>query len=142
MHPYLDVLGHNVSMYWLSAIVGLTLATGFALVRRRAVRFQASAEDVFLIILCILIGALVGAKVFQLTGFVVRDGGNPGFWTLANWKGMMKGVGVFYGGLIGGLLAALIYARKYKLNFWNIADLLVPSVPLYHTIGRLVSCNF
>jgi phosphatidylglycerol:prolipoprotein diacylglycerol transferase len=88
-----------------------------------------------------MIGAIVGAKLFQLIGFIIRDGSNPGFWTIENWKNMLPGGGVFYGGLIGGLIAALIYIRKNKLDFWEVTDILVPSVLLFHTFGRL-GCFF
>jgi prolipoprotein diacylglyceryltransferase len=118
MYPYLELFGHTISTYWLCAMVGLFLCAGLALLRRRAVRFHTSAEDVILTILCCVIGALLGAKVFQLVGLVFRDGANPDFWSLENWKGLLlSGVGVFYGGLIGGASVALIYIRQSKLTF-------------------------
>jgi phosphatidylglycerol:prolipoprotein diacylglycerol transferase len=43
----------------------------------------------------------------------------------------------YHGGLIGVLLAALIYCRKSGLDFWRAADLIIPSIPLGYTFGRL-----
>jgi phosphatidylglycerol:prolipoprotein diacylglycerol transferase len=141
MYSYIEIFGASVPMYWLSSVVGLIFAAGLALLRRRAARFQTSAEDVFFTILCCLIGALIGAKLFQFIGFIIRDGGDPGFWTLAHWKGMLPGVGVFYGGLLGGLAAAMIYIHVSKLDFWDVADIVAPSVLLFHAFGRL-GCFF
>jgi phosphatidylglycerol:prolipoprotein diacylglycerol transferase len=44
---------------------------------------------------------------------------------------------VFYGGFVGGVLGAWIYARIKKLDFWKLADLLAPSLVLAHAFGRL-----
>ena len=86
-------------------------------------------------------GAIIGAKVFQLVGYIIRDGSNAAFWTIQNWKSLLLGIGIFYGGLIGGFLAVLIYIWKSKLDFRSITDILVPSVLLFHAFGRL-GCFF
>ena len=52
---------------------------------------------------------------------------------LAIWQG---GLGL-PGGLIGGGLAAWLYARRHRLDFWVWADLIIPAVPLGQAIGRL-----
>lgn len=141
MYQHFVIFGVTISTYWLLSIIGIFFAIGLALLFRRNTRFRASAEDTVYTILCIFIGALIGAKTFQLIGFIIRDGGNPEFWTLGNWKEMLPGVGVFYGGLFGGIVAALIYVRMSKLNFWDMADILTPSVLLFHAFGRL-GCFF
>lgn len=49
------------------------------------------------------------------------------------WKGGL----VFYGGLIGGVAAAIIYLRKYNLPAWRYSDAMVVSVPIGQFFGRL-----
>ena len=137
MYPYLDLFGRSVSAYMLSAIVGIVFALGLALLRRRAARFHTGAEDILFTVMVAVVGALFGAKAFQLAGFILRDGGSAGFWTLEHWKTLLPGVGVFYGGLIGGFAAVLIYIRKYKLDFWDVTDIMVPCVLLFCTFGRI-----
>ncbi|MBU4484127.1 prolipoprotein diacylglyceryl transferase [bacterium] len=44
---------------------------------------------------------------------------------------------VFYGGVIGAVLAGWIYIRKHKLNFWLYVDIFAPGVPLGHMFGRI-----
>lgn len=133
----IELFGQTVSMYWLSSFVGLISAILSALLRRRKERFHTSAVDLFFTILCCMIGAMVGAKVFQLTGSML----NGSFWTFENWRGMLSGAGVFYGGLAGGIAGAVLYIRICKLDIWDISDILVPSAPLFHTFGRL-GCFF
>ncbi len=42
----------------------------------------------------------------------------------------------FHGGLLGGLLAALGFARRRRLPFWTIADMAAPGVTLGYGIAR------
>lgn len=51
---------------------------------------------------------------------------------LAIWQG---GIAI-HGALIGGTLAALLFVRRHQLSFWNLLDVLVPSVILGQAIGR------
>jgi len=48
---------------------------------------------------------------------------------------------VFYGGLIGGVIALLIYCRGYKVPVLPMADLFAPGMALAHGFGR-VGCFF
>jgi phosphatidylglycerol:prolipoprotein diacylglycerol transferase len=50
---------------------------------------------------------------------------------------IQRGGIVFYGGLVGGVLGAMIYSRVKNLDFWKLADLLAPSLVLAHAFGRL-----
>jgi phosphatidylglycerol---prolipoprotein diacylglyceryl transferase len=43
----------------------------------------------------------------------------------------------YHGGLIGVIIATGFYVRKSKINFWNMADLFLPVIPLGYTFGRL-----
>ena len=41
-----------------------------------------------------------------------------------------------YGGIIAALIFGIFFVRKRKLNFWDMADVMVPYVPLGQAIGR------
>lgn len=43
----------------------------------------------------------------------------------------------FHGGLIGIVLATLLFTRKYKADVWKLADLIAPIFPLGFTFGRI-----
>jgi len=141
MHPFIHVLGRDVPMYWLCGFVGLIFASGLAMLRRRAARFRTPADDIFHMILLCMVGALVGAKLFQVIGLIISRATQPDFWTIETWTGIIYSGGVFYGGLIGGGVAGAIYIRKYKLDTHDVLDILVPSVLLFHALGR-VGCFF
>ncbi len=43
----------------------------------------------------------------------------------------------YHGGVLGVLLGTLIFCRKYRVNFWKLADLLSSAIPLGYTFGRI-----
>lgn len=43
----------------------------------------------------------------------------------------------YHGGLVGVLAAGLIFARKNNLNFYNLANFVVPAVPAGYFFGRV-----
>jgi phosphatidylglycerol---prolipoprotein diacylglyceryl transferase len=43
----------------------------------------------------------------------------------------------YHGGVIGVLLVSIWFFRKKKIDFWKFADLIVPSIPLGYTFGRI-----
>ncbi len=51
------------------------------------------------------------------------------------WHGGMS----FHGGLIGTILALLLFARKYGIGFLNIMDLLAPAAPIGLFLGRMAN---
>jgi phosphatidylglycerol:prolipoprotein diacylglycerol transferase len=48
----------------------------------------------------------------------------------------LRSGGVFYGGLIGGFLTVFFLIRRYKLEFWKVADAFAPGVALGQFFGR------
>jgi phosphatidylglycerol:prolipoprotein diacylglycerol transferase len=115
---------------------GVLLASGFLaalwLLRRRALAFGVSPDAAADVAIWLLLAGLVGAKLLLL----VVEG--PRY--LTSWEGFvefLRSGGVFYGGLLGAVLALAIMLRKKAIGFWTFADMAAPSVALGHAIGRL-----
>jgi phosphatidylglycerol:prolipoprotein diacylglycerol transferase len=84
----------------------------------------------------LLAGGIVGAKaLFVALGWEHYARGELRFW--ADFS-----VGfVFFGGLLGALLAGAVFARLRRLEFIRGADYFAVAVPLGHAIGR-IGCFF
>lgn len=88
------------------------------------------------------VGAIVGGRLgflfFYDTGFLYT---NPLyiFWPFDSvtnsWMGL-SGMS-FFGALIGAVLAGWILARRLKLDFVQLADFVIPAVPLGYMFGRI-----
>src|SRR5579871_6876016 len=84
-------------------------------------------------ILCGL-SAIVGAKIMMFLIDIPYYVNNPGeIFSFAN----LQAGGVFYGGLIAALIAAIIYIRRHHLPALLTADVFAPGIALGHGIGRV-----
>jgi phosphatidylglycerol:prolipoprotein diacylglycerol transferase len=79
---------------------------------------------------CAIIGGLWGSHLLGL--YVYGSDGEPWAW-LRVWVGGKS----WYGGLIGGAVAALLYFRLRRLPVLRYADALAPAVALGYAIGRI-----
>lgn len=43
----------------------------------------------------------------------------------------------YHGGLIGVIIASILFARKNRTNFWRLADFIVPAIPAGYFFGRI-----
>ena len=133
MFPYISVFGRNIGTYGLCMILGFALA-GF-LAYRRGKPAGLRWEDLLIIAAMVLGGALLGGGglyVFityswnQILEFI-RQG---------DFRFLGSGI-VFYGGLIGGALGALLGICIASCPFRIAEHAIVPYIPLGHAIGRI-----
>ncbi|KUG22840.1 prolipoprotein diacylglyceryl transferase [hydrocarbon metagenome] len=43
----------------------------------------------------------------------------------------------YHGGLIGIVIATVLFCRKHRINIWHFIDLFCPAIPLGYTFGRI-----
>lgn len=106
-------------------------------------RFSLSKESIQGLMTAMIIGLVLGARL----GYVV-------FYNLAyyskhpleiflpfSFANGFQFTGIsgmsYHGGLIGVIIASLIFIKRNKLNFLDMADLVAPAAPLGYTFGRL-----
>ena len=141
VHPQFDpvaiALG-PIQIHWY----GLTYLVAFGLflwlaMRRAAKPWFADAgwtrrdvEDLlFWGVVGVIVGGRVGYALFYKPGDYLA---NP-LQILMVWKGGMS----FHGGLIGVIVALLLFARKLRRPFLQVADLVAPCVPTGLASGRI-----
>ena len=130
MHPVLVDLGFfQLPTYGVLLFLGIAL--GIYLAARRAKLVGLDGGRIADLGAWVVLWGLAGAKLLLL----VTD---PSYLTsLAGVWGLLRAGGVFYGGLIGAVGAAVVLFRRYRLPFFTTADVLVPSLALGHFFGRL-----
>ncbi|MFW5795936.1 MAG: prolipoprotein diacylglyceryl transferase [Alkalispirochaeta sp.] len=101
-----------------------------------------STDDVVNLFFWTIIGLLVGSRVFATTIYDTsgRYLTRPWliFWPFdenMNFTGL-QGMS-FHGGLLGAAVAGVIYARVKKIDIPEMADVIITSVPLGYTFGRI-----
>ncbi|WP_129140147.1 prolipoprotein diacylglyceryl transferase [Modicisalibacter coralii] len=121
----------QVHWYGLMYVVGFVAA--WLLGRYRAPRLGLSQDDIGDLIFYGALGVVLGGRL----GYVLFYGidqflANP-LWLFRLWEGGMS----FHGGLTGVLVAALLFARRHRLGFFQLTDFIAPMVPIGLGAGRL-----
>jgi phosphatidylglycerol---prolipoprotein diacylglyceryl transferase len=133
MRPVLFRLGpFALHAYGTFLVAGLVLGTLLVLVRAR--RCGVRWDDVVALAAVALGGGLLGSFLLHVATRLPSILEDPSL--LWRSPGM-----VFYGGLLGGGVACVSYARAMHLPLATIADLCAPAVPVGHAFGR-VGCFF
>ncbi len=142
MYPYIHLFGKDIGVYGLIAVTALI--AGGIIINIRAKKRNISNEDAFYMYLFAIIGMLIGAKLLAV--IVNLPEMIKHYHDLINhtkayiYQYIIVGM-VFYGGLIGGFVGALVYSRLYRVPFPDYLDILIPAIPLIHGISR-IGCFF
>ena len=140
----LEIGSFKLQYYGLMYIVAFAITYILASHRlRREDRFRIDADQLQGLMTAMILGLIVGARL----GYVL-------FYNFSyylhhplevilpfEFSGGIRFTGItgmsYHGGLIGVVVATVIFVRKNRLDFFNMADLIVPCIPLGYTFGRL-----
>jgi phosphatidylglycerol:prolipoprotein diacylglycerol transferase len=89
-------------------------------------------DRIYDLCLWLLLSSLVGSKLLMLfTEPEYRQ--NP---MMLFSLDFLRSGGVFYGGLIGAIIAGFVLMRRWKLPWWKTADACAPGIALGNVLGR------
>ena len=123
----------------ISIFIGLNLSTFLS--RKRGLKKNIINDLLPIIVLFSLIGARSYYVIFEWGNYTGMN-----FWSYINLAGLkisipsaieIWGGGIaIHGALIGGVISVLFFSNWKKESFWDLLDVLVPSVALGQAIGR------
>ncbi len=134
INPVLIEIGSfEIRYYGLIYLVGLFL--GYLIINSLKEEFgiNLTREQVLDYVIYLAFGLLIGARLFYFVFY------HPWvFWeapldVLKLWQGGMS----FHGGLIGAVIAGIIFCRRYGLPVYKMADLTIIPTALALAFGRL-----
>lgn len=132
------LFGKTFSFYQITAVAGILIAGFYACILSK--RRNLDDNDMILFLLVTAIGVFIGGHlVYGLTQLqnaplLLQVGSLREF---LRFGYLFFGGSVFYGGLLGGMIAGSLYIRKKKWEFSAYADIMASTVPLFHVFGRL-----
>jgi phosphatidylglycerol:prolipoprotein diacylglycerol transferase len=136
MHPILFRVG-NFPVNTYGVFLALAFLAAIFVTVRLAQRDGLPKEKIYDLCLWLLLSSLVGSKLLMLlTEPEYRQ--NP---LLLFSLDFLRSGGVFYGGLLGAIIAGYILMRRWKLPWWKTADACAPGIALGNVLGRL-GCFF
>jgi phosphatidylglycerol:prolipoprotein diacylglycerol transferase len=136
MHPILFRLG-NFPINTYGVFLALAFLAAIFVTVRLAMRDGLPKEKIYDLCLWLLLSSLVGSKLLMLlTEPEYRQ--NPALLLSLDF---LRSGGVFYGGLLGAIIASVLLMRLWKLPWWKTADACAPGIALGNVFGRL-GCFF
>jgi phosphatidylglycerol:prolipoprotein diacylglycerol transferase len=131
MYPELFRIG-NFPINTYGVFLALAFLCAILIAVRLARRDGLPAEKIYDLSLWMLLAGLVGSKILMLfTEPDYRD--NPALLLSLDF---LRSGGVFYGGLLGAVLAGYFLMKRYKLPWWKTADACAPGIAVANFFGR------
>lgn len=131
MFPVLLTVG-GISVSSFGIFLALGFFWGVFLIWRLARAWDLDEEKVLDLTLLTFIGGLIGARIFFAIDHLNYFISSPLDLLLIN-----KAPGFnFWGGFLGGWLSLFLFARRFKTNFWQLAD-----IALVGLLGGLILSN-
>jgi len=111
-------------------VIGFLL--GFWLADRRAGKYGISRVTLFDLALYLLLAGVIGGRIVFILLNIPLYIHNP-LQMIAIWNGGLS----FYGSLGAGVLTTLLFCKRRGIGFYQMADLLTPSLALGYAFGRI-----
>ncbi len=124
-----------LSLRWYGLMYILGFAASYCLVlyqlRNKALGIQKAFMDdlFFYLIIGLVVGARLGYIIFYNLKFYIQ---NP-LEIFILWHGGMS----FHGGLLGTFIAGYLIIKKWKMDFFKVADIIIPTCPIGLGLGRI-----
>ena len=131
MHRVLLDLG-PIKIYSYGAMQVVALIVGILWGKWIAKRENVDPEKIVDLGIWLIIGGIIGARLWYIVEFWEQFSDN--LWEVfAVWRGGL----VLYGGLIGGTIAGVIFAKRSKVPLKKLMDICAPPLALGIGIGRI-----
>lgn len=119
------------TLRWYGFLIASAVLIGVSLSMYLAKRRGVNPELLSDLAIWLVIAAIPCARLYYVA-FEWKNYANNPAEIFAIWHG---GIAI-HGAVLGGLVASLIFARLNRISFWQLADLVAPSLILGQTIGR------
>jgi phosphatidylglycerol:prolipoprotein diacylglycerol transferase len=133
--PILGGIGLDLRWYALAYIVGLTVGWlwGMRLARMSPQIIQPDHVDRFFTwaVVGVIVGGRLGAVLFYNPAMFVEDPVG----VLQIWNGGMS----FHGGLLGVMVAMILFARSNKIPLFSLTDIICLVAPFGILLGRIAN---
>ncbi|SKC78891.1 prolipoprotein diacylglyceryl transferase [Maledivibacter halophilus] len=121
----------GIAVRWYGILISLGMIIGTILAIRESKRLGWDENLIIDFIIVMIPAAIVGARLYYV---------------IFNWSyysgdifkiiNIREGGLAIHGGVIGGVIAGIIYTKAKKIDFFSLADIIAPSLILGQAIGR------
>ncbi len=116
---------------WYGILIAVAMVLAVVISYKRAPKHGIEKESILDIAIISIPAGVLGARLYYVIFSWDYYGAHPS--EILNFRG---GGLAIHGGIIFGLFAGYFVCRYKKINFFNAADLVVPTIALAQAIGR------
>jgi len=145
MYPFVTIFSRSIGVYQIAILFGI-FATGIYVCRLCKKNGYDDNDGIHFLLLS-SIGVFVGGHIlYSLVNYQIFINIIKNISYIDSLQKFLKAVhliwggNIFYGGLVGGLLAAFIILKKIP-RYRYLLDFVTPAIPLFHFFGR-IGCFF
>jgi phosphatidylglycerol---prolipoprotein diacylglyceryl transferase len=120
-----------ITIRWYGLLIASAVLIGVSLSQYLAKRRNVNPDLLSDLSIWLVIGAIPAARLYYVFFQWPEYAQHPER-IIAIWQG---GIAI-HGAILGGLVASLIFAKLKQVSFWQLADLVAPSLILGQAIGR------
>ncbi|XFA73613.1 prolipoprotein diacylglyceryl transferase [Thermosynechococcaceae cyanobacterium Okahandja] len=120
-----------LSLRWYGLLIALAVFIGIWLSQRLARQRQMDSDAIADVAIWLVIGAIPAARLYYVAF-------NWGYYqshleqVVQIWRG---GIAI-HGAILGGMAAMALFTYWHRMSFWQLADVIAPSLILGQAIGR------
>jgi phosphatidylglycerol:prolipoprotein diacylglycerol transferase len=140
MFPFITLIGRTIGMYQIAMLAGIFAAGIY--VCRLCTKNGHDDSDGINFLLLVSIGVFAGGHIlysivnYQVFIQAIKNISKINSGNFLSVAYLIWGGNVFYGGLLGGILAAIIILKK-RPRYRYLLDFVAPAIPLFHFFGRI-----
>jgi len=134
LNPILLNLGFlEIRWYGLLYALGFVITYLFLRAAIKQKKLPLKMDDIDSLLVYLIIGTILGARLFEILFYNLSYYLSNPLQIVAVWQGGLS----FHGGLVGVFIALIIFAKKKKVDFWLLSDLVVLPAALALALGRI-----
>ena len=142
MIPEVHILNITIHAYMLMSLIGILVCLFYVI--NKCKKEKKEDYDYIVVLLFGALGALIGGHLlygivnYKLIIILIKNINKvTSLQMFLQCLIEIFGGNVFYGGLIGGLIASFTTIKIKKMDIKKTTDFLVPVIPLFHFFGRI-----
>ncbi|NLY67493.1 MAG: prolipoprotein diacylglyceryl transferase [Tissierellia bacterium] len=121
----------GIEVMWYGVLISIGVFIGIILALRETKRVGVKEDDFIDLLIFAIPSAIIGARLYYVIFNWDYYGKNLD--QILNFRG---GGLAIHGAIIAAIIVAILFTRKRKLDFWQMADIAAPSLILGQAIGR------
>lgn len=121
----------GLEVHWYGILIASGLIIGLLIAMKRAPKYGLETDLVLDFFLYMIPSIVIGARLYYVLFSFDYYRAHPDQ-IFAVWNGGLA----IHGGIIAGIIVALILCRVKNINFFKLADVVIPGLPIGQAIGR------